>query len=95
MAELAPEVFDREWLREFMESVKELQKGYQVEHDCPECSFRKKVTVQIPDFKNILDSVTELFNQAYGRPGTDNPESQGTVIVVKRIWPEKAASGDG
>lgn len=87
MARVASEVITEEWWRDFMQVVVNLHKGYQVEHDCPECSFRKKVTVQIPDFKGIMDAVTEVYNQCFGRPGTADSDPGGTTIILKRTWP--------
>jgi hypothetical protein len=87
MARLTSEVFDEDWLREFMDSVKGIQKGVMVDHKCGECGKRGKVTVQIPDFKAILDSVVEFFNQSYGRPSTADGEPGGVTIIVERKWP--------
>jgi hypothetical protein len=71
-----------------METVKGLNKGYPVDHTCAECGKRGKVIVQVPDFKGILDSVTEMFNQGFGRPGTADSEAGGVQIIVHRTFPE-------
>lgn len=86
-ARVVSEVFDEEWLRGWAEALKDLSKGYPVEHNCPECGFRKKIIVQIPDFRGITDSVLELWNQAFGRPGTADAEPGGVTIIVNRVWP--------
>jgi hypothetical protein len=87
MARLTNEVFDEEWLRDFMGQVKNLEKGVLVDHKCPHCEKRGKVTIPIPDFKAILDSVVEFFNQSYGRPATADGEPGGVTIIVERRWP--------
>jgi len=92
IARLSTTVFTEEWLLDFMGTVKGLHKGYQVDHKCSQCGSRQKITVQIPDFKQILNAVTELFNQGFGRPGTADAESSGVEIIVHRHWPAEESS---
>jgi hypothetical protein len=83
-----PEVFDEEYVRELMESIKGLSRGYLLDHKCPDCGHREKATVQVPNFKEILQAMTEFMAQGYGRPGIAEGEAGGVSIVVKRVeWP--------
>lgn len=88
IARVVPEEFNEEYLRELMQAVKELTKGYSVEVTCKHCRKTSKQIVQVPDFKQIVDAMTEFFNQAYGRPGVDAAETAGVTIVVNRVWPD-------
>lgn len=95
MAEVVPEEFNADYLRELMQAVKSLTKGYSVEITCKHCARSQKQIVQVPDFKQIVDSMTEFFNQAYGRPGVADSEASGTTIIVHRYWPgESDAESD-
>jgi hypothetical protein len=71
------------FLRELVGKVKEMQKetfGY-----CPGC--KKKVLVQVPDLPKVISGLTELLEQAEGRPGTATAEDAGVTLIVERIWP--------
>jgi hypothetical protein len=86
-ARVTAEIFNEDWLREYLESVKQLSRGYPVDHKCSECGKRQKVYVHVPDFKNINESVIDFWNQAFGRPGTAEGEPGGVTIIVHRHWP--------
>ena len=94
IARLYSEVFDEPALREIMEGIKQLSRGYPVDHKCSECGKRQKVYVHVPDFKQILESMSEFLNQGYGRPGTAEGEPGGVTIIVKRNWPGDAPNAD-
>ena len=78
------EVFDEAWLYEFAESVKGMMSGVWGVGICPDCGSNRKVKVDVPDIKGQIAAVTELMEQAEGRPGTDSADQQGTTIIVER-----------
>ena len=86
-ARVMGEVFDEEWLREYAEKLKGLTKGALVDHTCAGCGKRAKVKVEVPDFKGINDSILELWNQGFGRPGMAEGEPGGVELVIERLWP--------
>jgi len=83
-ARLTAEIFNEEWLREYLESVKLLSRGYPTDHTCKECGKRQKVYAMVPDFKNINESIIDFWNQAFGRPGTAEAEAGGVTIIIER-----------
>jgi len=94
IARLYSEVFDEAALRELMEGIKQLSRGYPVDHKCSECGKRQKVYVHVPDFKQILEAMSEFLNQGYGRPGTAEGEPGGVTIIVHRNWPGPDPNAD-
>jgi hypothetical protein len=91
LGEVITEVFSREWLLDFANTVKGMTQGVWGEGRCPECDSARKVMVQIPDLKGQLAAVTSLLEQAEGRPGTAVGEVGGVSIVVERTWPSAGA----
>lgn len=84
IGEAISEVFDTGYWRELAESIKGMTTMVWGSGRCPECGSTRKVQVEIPDIKGQLAAAGELIEQAYGRPGTDSAEQQGTTIVVRR-----------
>lgn len=78
------EVFDPSFLREWMESIKQMSAGVWGSGSCPECGTQRKVRAEVPDIKGQITAVTELIEQIWGRPGTANVDQQGTTIIVER-----------
>ena len=78
------DAFDEDYLREFAQSIKSMSMGAWGYGVCPECGSQKKVLAQFPDIKGQIAAVTELMEQAEGRPGTDEGGLEGTTIVVER-----------
>jgi hypothetical protein len=57
---------------------------------CPNCRHRHQV--EVPDWRARRLAVAELLNQGYGRPGTENGEGGGELIVNRKlVFPD---SGD-
>lgn len=87
LAEVINKTFDSEWLAEFAEQLKGMTKGMWGMGECPECGSKRKVFVDVPDLKGLLAALTELMEQAEGRPGTAQGEAGGVTLVVERRWP--------
>lgn len=81
------EVFDLDFLRELAQSIKEMTKGVRGTGNCPECGSARSVLVQIPDIQGQIKALTELMEQAEGRPGTESGEAGGVTLIVERKWP--------
>jgi hypothetical protein len=87
LGEVIGQVFSKEWLFELAQSVKGATTGVWGAGQCPDCGSQRKVLVQIPDIKGQLAAVTELLEQAEGRPGVQSGDPAGVTIVVERKWP--------
>jgi hypothetical protein len=77
------EAFTPAYLRELAEDVKGMQKG--VFAFCPNC--REKVQVHVADLPRVISALTDLLEQAEGKPGTATPEDAGVTLIVERYWP--------
>jgi hypothetical protein len=78
-AEISPE-----YLRDLVSQVKEMQKHTRAW--CPNCE--QHVTVFVPDLPRVISALTELLEQAEGKPGTASAEAAGVTLIVERYWPE-------
>jgi hypothetical protein len=83
LAEAIREEITPEFLRELVAQVREMQKSTFVY--CPDCE--RKVQVSVPDLPRVISALTELIEQAEGRPGTASAEDAGVTLIVERIWP--------
>jgi hypothetical protein len=79
-AEISPE-----YLRELVAQVKEMQK--QTRAWCPNCE--QHVTVFVPDLPRVISALTELLEQAEGKPWTVAAEDAGVTLIVERHWPRE------
>jgi hypothetical protein len=92
LADAIREEITPEFLRELVAQVRDLQKGIWV--FCPDC--RAKVMASVPDLPRVISALTELLEQAEGRPGTASAEDAGVTLIVERVAlraepPEQAA----
>ena len=94
LGEVIGEVFSRDWLLEFAETIKGMTTGVWGAGSCPECGSSKKVLVQVPDIQGQLRAVTELLEQAEGRPGVAAGEPGGITLIVERHWPSSDDAED-
>ena len=76
-------MFTPEYLRELAEDVKAMSKSTFAY--CPTC--RTKVQVSVPDLPRVIATLTELLEQAEGKPGTASAEAAGVTLIVERYWP--------
>jgi len=83
-ARVIRKVFDEEFLVGLAQDIRDMTTGVWAQGTCPDCGSQKKVKVEVSDIQGKLKAVAELMEQAEGRPGTDNAEHQGTVIIVER-----------
>jgi hypothetical protein len=74
-----------EYLRELVAQVKTMTKG--VFAHCPDC--RRQVQVSVPDLPRVIAGLTELLEQAEGRPGTASTEAGSVTLIVERTWPSR------
>ena len=91
VSRVVTEVFDEPYLRELAENVKSLTKGVWGDGVCPECGSAKKVKVEVPDLASQIKALTELLEQAEGRPGTAEGEPGGVHLIIERVWPPARA----
>lgn len=68
-------------LRELIAATLEIKK--QARGWCPNC--RKQVQVEIDDTKAVVAAVGELVNQAKGRPGQAEGESEERIVFVREV----------
>jgi hypothetical protein len=52
---------------------------------CPNCN--KAVHVTIPDAKAVTSALTDLANQAWGRPQDDKQEAEGITFIRQSLPP--------
>jgi hypothetical protein len=52
---------------------------------CPNCEQR--VSVFVPDLPRVISALTDLLEQAEGKPGTVATEDAGVTLIVERNWP--------
>jgi hypothetical protein len=83
LADAIRETFTPEYLKELAESVKEMSKGTFAY--CPDCEC--KVQVSVPDLPRVISGLTDLLEQAEGKPGTASTEAAGVTLIVERHWP--------
>lgn len=88
VSKVVQEVFNEEYIRKLAEDCKTLTKGFWADGECPECGSRKKVKVEVPDIYSQIKILTELLEQAEGRPGTAEGEPGGVEIIIERMWPD-------
>lgn len=69
-----------EQLHELIDEILKIKKG--ARGWCPNC--KKQVGVEIPDAKSVAGAITDLANQAFGRPRGEQGE-QGERIVFERV----------
>ena len=87
VSKVVTEIFDEQYIRELAENVKGLTKGVWAEGVCPGCGNAKKMKVEVPDLASQIKALTELLEQAEGRPATADGEPGGVTIIVERKWP--------
>jgi hypothetical protein len=56
------------------------------EFNCKNCGQRQKQQVDIPDAKAVTGALTDLLNQAWGRPSEDKVDAEGIVFVRKVVF---------
>jgi hypothetical protein len=83
LADAIREEISAEYLRELVSQVKVMSKG--VFAYCPDCG--RSVQVTVPDLPRIIAAVSELLEQAEGKPGTVATEDAGVTLIVERSWP--------
>jgi hypothetical protein len=83
LADAIREEISPEFLRELVSQVKSMSKG--VFAHCPDC--RRHVQVSVPDLPRVIAGLTELLEQAEGKPGTVSTEDAGVTLIVERQWP--------
>jgi hypothetical protein len=83
LADAIREEISPQFLRELVASVKNMQK--QIVVWCPHCE--QSVRVFVPDLPRVISTLTELLEQAEGKPGTVATESAGITLIVERKWP--------
>jgi hypothetical protein len=71
-----------EQLNTLTEKILEIEK--QARGWCPNCS--KQVHVTIPDAKAVTGALTDLLNQAWGRPQDDKVEAEGISFTRKVVY---------
>ena len=71
-----------EQLAFLMDEVLEIKKG--ARGWCPGCN--RAVQVEIPDAKGVTSALTDLLNQAWGRPQDDKVEAEGITFVRKVVF---------
>lgn len=72
-----------EQVQTLIEQILALTKRAQYEYTCKHCKRNQKGYVEIPDAKAVTDSLANLANQAFGRPGEASGEDQ--TIIFKRL----------
>ena len=75
----------RQQFRDHLERIRTLESFQRLR--CPSCS--EDVRVPSPDIKRQHDLYMSLLDQAFGKPGTDSVEQQGTTIIVE-LAPDSA-----
>ena len=53
----------------------------------PGCGQRQRQLTEIPDAKAVTSALTDLLNQAHGRPQEDKGEDQTVTLVRRSIAP--------
>jgi hypothetical protein len=69
-----------------MDEVLAIKKRAWGEFNCKNCGQLQKQTCDIPDAKAVTSSLTDLLNQAWGRPSEDKAEVEGIVFTRKVIY---------
>jgi hypothetical protein len=69
-----------EYLRELVAQVKTMQK--ETAGWCPNCE--RRVVVSVPDLPRVISALTELLEQAEGRPGIVSTEDGNITLIVER-----------
>jgi hypothetical protein len=72
-----------EYLRELVSQVKDIQR--QTRAWCPNCE--QHVMVSVPDLPRVIMALTELLEQAEGKPGTASTEDGNITLIIERTWP--------
>lgn len=72
-----------EQVNTLIEQILALTKRAPYEYTCKHCKRNQRGYVEIPDAKAVTDSLANLANQAFGRPGEASGEDQ--TIVFKRL----------
>jgi hypothetical protein len=85
LADAIREEISPEYLRELVAQVKTMTKKTFVY--CPDCRY--KVQVEVPDLPRVIAGLTELLEQAEGKPGTVSTEDAGVTLIVERLWPPR------
>lgn len=93
VSKVVSEVFNEDYIRQLAEDCKTMTRGYWAEGECGECGSKKKVKVEVPDIYSQIKVLTELLEQAEGRPGTAEGEPGGVELIIERMWPIGADTG--
>ena len=89
LAELAERKSDK--LEKFFEDAMAADRTVSVL--CKHCGRRE--LVEVPDWRARQLAVSELLNQGFGRPGTENGETGGELIVERRLVFPDGSERDG
>jgi hypothetical protein len=77
-----------------MDQVLAIEKTVYAEFACKNCGQRQKQPAKIPDAKAVTSSLTDLMNQAWGRPSEDKAEVEGISFVRKVVYGGEADGTD-
>jgi hypothetical protein len=75
-----------EQLAFLMDEVLAITKRAWGEFSCKNCGQRQRQLVEIPDAKGVTGSLTDLLNQAWGRPSEDKVDAEGIQFVRKTVY---------
>lgn len=76
-----------EQLQMLMDDVLAIRKQAWAEFSCKHCGQRQKQAAEIPDPKAVTSALTDLLNQAWGRPQDDKAEAEGVTFVRQSLPP--------
>lgn len=78
-----------EQLTKLMDEVLAITKRAHGEFACKKCGQRQKQLVDVPDARAVVAAMTDLANQAWGRPGEQAKGESGITFVRTVIPPQE------
>jgi hypothetical protein len=70
-----------------LDEVLAIRKNAWGEFSCKACGQRQRQLCEIPDAKAVTGALTDLLNQAWGRPQDDKQEAEGITFIRQSIPP--------
>lgn len=80
IAEMLSEYLTPEQCERLKDEILALHKRVHIKFECPYCGRSKSDYVEIPDAKAVVDSLTTLITQGFGRPGEAKDEREMVTI---------------